>query len=198
MGGDAVPPLRSAEVRGHPSLVHRDDVRRLLGVRHLLRLGLLQAGLVDRAAGLDPGDPGPRQHSDVILLPGRPLRGPQAGEALRCPNREKAGPGVAWDHTRRGRHRRHGLRRIRPHGPVSAFMLSLGALGVLCVLFAFLYAFARWIDNFGIVDIAWSYSFIVLAVIYAAFGAGWPVRRALIAAVATLWGFRLGTHLLVR
>jgi steroid 5-alpha reductase family enzyme len=77
-------------------------------------------------------------------------------------------------------------------------MLSLGALGVLCVLFAFLYAFARWIDNFGIVDIAWSYSFIVLAVIYAAFGAGWPVRRALIAAMATLWGLRLGTHLLVR
>ena len=77
-------------------------------------------------------------------------------------------------------------------------MLSLGALGVLCVLFFLLYFFARRIDNFGVVDIAWSYSFIVIAVIYAAFGPGWPVRRALIASMATLWGFRLGTHLLVR
>jgi steroid 5-alpha reductase family enzyme len=81
---------------------------------------------------------------------------------------------------------------------VSALLLSIEALAALCVLFAAVYALARWIDNFGIVDIAWSYSFVVLAAIYAALGTGWPVRRALIAALATAWGLRLGTHLLVR
>jgi steroid 5-alpha reductase family enzyme len=81
---------------------------------------------------------------------------------------------------------------------VSALLLSIEALAALCLLFALLYALARRIDNFGIVDIAWSYSFIVLALIYAARGAGWPVRRALIAAMVSVWGFRLGTHLLVR
>jgi steroid 5-alpha reductase family enzyme len=81
---------------------------------------------------------------------------------------------------------------------VSAIPLSIEALAALCALFALVYALARWIDNYGIVDIAWSYSFAVLAFIYAIFGAGWPVRRAMIAAIVTVWSLRLGTHLLVR
>ena len=59
-------------------------------------------------------------------------------------------------------------------------------------------AVARRIDNYGIVDIAWSYAFGALAVFYALVGPGWPVRRALIAAMAGLWSARLGTHLAVR
>jgi steroid 5-alpha reductase family enzyme len=81
---------------------------------------------------------------------------------------------------------------------VNALLLALGALGALCALFAVLYGVARRLDNFGIVDIAWSYAFPMLALIYAAYGSGWPVRRALIAAMAGVWGLRLGTHLLVR
>lgn len=81
---------------------------------------------------------------------------------------------------------------------MSAAILSIDALAALCVLFALVYAFALWIDNFGIVDIAWSYSFGVLAFIYSLFGGGWPVRRALIAAMVAVWSLRLGTHLLVR
>jgi steroid 5-alpha reductase family enzyme len=81
---------------------------------------------------------------------------------------------------------------------VSAIPLSIEALAALCVLFAAVYALARWIDNFGIVDIAWSYSFAVLAFIYAVLGDGWLVRRAAIAAMVTVWSLRLGTHLLVR
>jgi steroid 5-alpha reductase family enzyme len=81
---------------------------------------------------------------------------------------------------------------------VNPVTLALEALAALCVLFLLVYVLARVIDNFGIVDIAWSYSFIVIAVIYAALGAGWPVRRALVATMATLWALRLGTHLLVR
>jgi steroid 5-alpha reductase family enzyme len=81
---------------------------------------------------------------------------------------------------------------------MSPFLLSLGALAVLCALFALLYALARGIDNYGIVDIAWSYSFGVLALIYCLFGGGWPARRALIGAMVASWSLRLGTHLLVR
>jgi steroid 5-alpha reductase family enzyme len=77
-------------------------------------------------------------------------------------------------------------------------MLSVEALAALCVLFALVYALARAIDNYGIVDIAWSYAFAALASFYAVLGAGSPARRALIAAMATVWSLRLGTHLLVR
>ena len=53
-------------------------------------------------------------------------------------------------------------------------------------------------DNYGIVDIAWSYAFGALAAFYALAGPGWPVRRALVAALAVMWIARLGTHLCIR
>jgi steroid 5-alpha reductase family enzyme len=81
---------------------------------------------------------------------------------------------------------------------VNAPALAVIALGGLCVTFAALYAVARRIDNYGIVDIAWSYAFGALAAFYALLGPGWPVRRALAGAMAVVWSFRLGTHLLVR
>ncbi len=81
---------------------------------------------------------------------------------------------------------------------MTAAQLSIDALGALCVLFALVYTLARGIDNYGIVDIAWSYAFAALASLYAFLGAGSPQRRALIAAMATVWSLRLGTHLLVR
>jgi steroid 5-alpha reductase family enzyme len=81
---------------------------------------------------------------------------------------------------------------------VSAPLLCVGALAGLCAAFAAVFAVARAIDNYGIVDIAWSYAFGALALIYALFGSGWPVRRALVAAIVAVWSLRLGTHLLVR
>ena len=74
-------------------------------------------------------------------------------------------------------------------------LLALVGLGAL---FAALWSLARRINNYGIVDIAWPYSFGALAVFYALAAPGWPVRRALIAGLALLWSFRLGTHLAVR
>ena len=68
--------------------------------------------------------------------------------------------------------------------------LVLIALGGLCVGFAALYAVARQIDNYGIVDIAWSYAFGALAAYYALLAPGWPVRRALIGAMAMVWSLR--------
>ncbi len=81
---------------------------------------------------------------------------------------------------------------------MTAAPLVLLALGGLCVSFAALYLVARRIDNYGIVDIAWSYAFGALATFDALRGPGWPVRRALIGAMAVVWSLRLGTHLFIR
>ncbi len=81
---------------------------------------------------------------------------------------------------------------------MTALTLGLIALGALCAAFAVLYLVARGMDNYGIVDIAWSYAFGALASFYALLGPGWPVRRALIAAMAVVWSARLGTHLAIR
>ena len=81
---------------------------------------------------------------------------------------------------------------------MSALALILTALAALCLAFALLYILARRIDNYGIVDIAWSYAFAALATFYALAGPGWPLRRALIAALAVVWSLRLGTHLAIR
>jgi steroid 5-alpha reductase family enzyme len=78
---------------------------------------------------------------------------------------------------------------------MSALLLILSALAGLCLVFAGVYWLARRINNYGIVDIAWSYAFAVLALYYALFAPGWPVRKALITAMAVLWSLRLGTHL---
>jgi steroid 5-alpha reductase family enzyme len=81
---------------------------------------------------------------------------------------------------------------------VSALTLLFGSLAVLCGVFAAGYGLARRIDNYGIVDIAWSYAFAALALAYALLGGGWPARRALLAFMAVAWSLRLGTHLLLR
>jgi steroid 5-alpha reductase family enzyme len=81
---------------------------------------------------------------------------------------------------------------------VTATSLAAIALGGLCAAFAALYYLARRMDNYGIVDIAWSYAFGLIAAFYALLGPGWPVRRALLAAMAVLWSARLGTHLFIR
>ena len=81
---------------------------------------------------------------------------------------------------------------------MNALTLVLLALGTLCGAFAALYLIARRMDNYGIVDIAWSYAFGALAAFYALAGPGWPVRRALVAALAVMWIARLGTHLCIR
>lgn len=81
---------------------------------------------------------------------------------------------------------------------MNALTLVLLSLGALCGAFAALYFLARRLDNYGIVDVAWSYAFGALAAFYTLAGSGWPVRRAVIAALAILWSARLGTHLFVR
>jgi steroid 5-alpha reductase family enzyme len=78
---------------------------------------------------------------------------------------------------------------------MNPFLLSLLALLVCAAVFAASYRVARRIDNYGIVDIVWSYAFGLVALLYAALAAGWLPRRVLIAALVTTWSLRLGTYL---
>ena len=74
-------------------------------------------------------------------------------------------------------------------------LLTALALLVCCVVFAWFFRVARRLDNYGIVDIVWSYAFGLVALLYAALAAGWAPRRWLVATFITLWSLRLGTHL---
>ncbi len=68
----------------------------------------------------------------------------------------------------------------------------------LLVLFTLAYLWARRIDNYGIVDFVWAYSFAAVAWHYALAGSGWHARALVIASLATIWGVRLGGHLFAR
>jgi steroid 5-alpha reductase family enzyme len=81
---------------------------------------------------------------------------------------------------------------------MSPWILLLIAAVALSVLFGGVYLLARKFDNYGIVDIFWTYAVGGIAAFYALAGSGWPVRRALLAAMAIVWSLRLGTHVLVR
>jgi steroid 5-alpha reductase family enzyme len=78
---------------------------------------------------------------------------------------------------------------------MSPLLLAFVATAALCLAFAVVYVVAKRIDNYGIVDVAWSYAFAALALFYAFAATGWTLRRALIGAMVTLWSLRLGTHL---
>lgn len=81
---------------------------------------------------------------------------------------------------------------------MSSLALASAGLAIFAAAFAALYGFARRIDNYGVVDIAWSYAFALFATGCALFAPGWPVRRALLAAMVVTWSVRLGTHLAIR
>ncbi len=74
-------------------------------------------------------------------------------------------------------------------------LLVLIALALCCLGFAGVFYLARRLDNYGIVDIAWSYAFGPVALIYATLAAGWAPRRFLVAGLALAWSARLGTYL---
>lgn len=76
-------------------------------------------------------------------------------------------------------------------------MISI-ALAGLCTAFALAYFICRRVDNYGFVDVGWSYAFAPLAGFYAWAGPGWAPRRLVLAAMVSLWSVRLGTHLLRR
>lgn len=73
--------------------------------------------------------------------------------------------------------------------------LMVIAIVALGLLFALLFLFARRIDNYSVVDVAWSYAFGALVAFYALAAEGWLVRRILMAGIVVAWALRLGSHL---
>lgn len=74
-------------------------------------------------------------------------------------------------------------------------LLASLALVICCVTFALIFRLARRLDNYGVVDIAWSYAFGLVAALYAALASGWAPRRLLVAGLVVVWSLRLGTYL---
>jgi len=78
---------------------------------------------------------------------------------------------------------------------MSGLEMSLTALIGLAAIFTVVFIFGQRVNNYSVVDVAWSYSFGALVLFYALVAEGWWVRRMLIAIMVVLWSFRLGTHL---
>lgn len=71
--------------------------------------------------------------------------------------------------------------------------------GSLVVLMMFLlWMLHLQMKNASVVDPGWAYGLAILAVTYAVMGPGYAPRRWVAAAMAAVWGIRLGTHLLRR
>lgn len=78
---------------------------------------------------------------------------------------------------------------------MSTLLIIALAAAALGLIFARTYALARRMENYGIVDIVWSYAFGALALFYVATLDGWAPRRWLMATIVVIWSARLGTHL---
>jgi steroid 5-alpha reductase family enzyme len=76
--------------------------------------------------------------------------------------------------------------------------LLLAATGFAAVWMLTTWVMALRINNLSIIDIAWTFGFIPVAIFFAATMHGDPARRWLIAGMAALWSLRLGTHVAVR
>lgn len=77
------------------------------------------------------------------------------------------------------------------------YLLSL-ALPAAIALMTVVWLLARRLDNAGVVDVAWSLGFALLAAIYFSLGQGADPRKGLVAALAAVWSLRLGGYLWVR
>ena len=82
--------------------------------------------------------------------------------------------------------------------PNEFICLLLAAIGFAVGLMFIVWLTALRINNLGIVDIAWSFGFLPIAIFFATFAHGDPTRRWLMVGMAGLWSLRLGTHIAVR
>ncbi len=76
-------------------------------------------------------------------------------------------------------------------------LLALGA-AIAVLGFAAVWALSVRIDNYGLLDVAWSLSVAVLAPLYAVLGSGDPVRRIVFSVAGAVWSLRLGLYILIR
>jgi steroid 5-alpha reductase family enzyme len=79
-------------------------------------------------------------------------------------------------------------------------MLTLLLIGLAVALgyFAITWIISVKINNYGLLDAAWSYGVAILAPLYALVGPGYSPRKWLATAIGIAWSLRLGTYILVR
>ena len=76
--------------------------------------------------------------------------------------------------------------------------LILVAMAFAILLMVVVWRVALRVNNLGIVDVAWSFGFLPVAVLFVLVAPGDPVRRVLVTVMAGLWSVRLGTHIAAR
>ena len=76
--------------------------------------------------------------------------------------------------------------------------LAAEALVFTSILFAIFWYLAKKINNYGIVDILWSYGFLAVVGFYVFLSNGWTVRKMLLLIMVGTWSLRLGTFLFWR
>ncbi len=81
---------------------------------------------------------------------------------------------------------------------MSLLITLLSATGLLIVWFSLTFLLCRRMDNYGIVDVVWSYTFTLVAWFYSFAGDGWSMRQLVIASLVSAWSIRLGSHLYKR
>ncbi|MEO8501612.1 MAG: DUF1295 domain-containing protein [Vicinamibacteria bacterium] len=74
-------------------------------------------------------------------------------------------------------------------------LLIGAALSLAIVLMALTFLIARRVENFSIVDIAWSFNFTPVAMTLSVLGTGVASRRLVMAGLVSVWSLRLATHL---
>jgi steroid 5-alpha reductase family enzyme len=78
------------------------------------------------------------------------------------------------------------------------FQLVGMALVLVCITMSVTWIMSQKLNNAGIVDVTWSYNFLIVVMVYLALADGYCPRKLLITALVSAWSFRLGTHLLIR
>ncbi len=83
---------------------------------------------------------------------------------------------------------------------MNSFFWTLAAAAFILssVTFAGFWFFGRKINNYSIVDIVWSYSFLFIVCFFVAFSDGWILRKILLLGMVGAWSLRLGTFLFWR
>jgi steroid 5-alpha reductase family enzyme len=81
----------------------------------------------------------------------------------------------------------------------SSILIIYGAMSVIAIiLMSITWVFALKLNNAGLVDVVWSFGFILLALVCAGLSGGWMTRRLVVAAMICIWSLRLGNHLTKR
>jgi steroid 5-alpha reductase family enzyme len=76
--------------------------------------------------------------------------------------------------------------------------LLLLSIAIAVTYFFLTWAVSRRVNNYGFLDVAFSYGVAILAPVYAIWGTGLPFRKAMGLALGAAWSLRLGTHILQR